>query len=1298
VLRVRLAGADSTAEVEGLDPLPGRSHYFIGSDPRRWRTDIPHYARVRFHDVYPGIDQIFYAAGGEFEYDLVVAPGADPSQIRVAFDGADSMRVNDIDDLVLQIGEGEMEQRAPRVYQEIEGSLSVVPARYVVTGPREVRFEIEAYDRTRPLVIDPVLVYSTYLGGASSDAGLGIAADSAGNAYVTGLTSSANFPTVNPVQASYHQGNRDVFVAKIDPTGSRLVYATYLGGAGADTAYGIAVDAAGNACLTGNTGSADFPTSNALQPQLKGRDDAFVTKLNAAGSALLYSTYLGGSTSEVGRAIAVDSAGRAHVTGETYSSDFPVASALQPGKKGLPQNSDVFITKLDPPGAALVYSTYLGGTGSDYGTGIAVDGGGNAHVVGSSTSSDFPTLNARQPALGGGGNDAFVAKIAGSGNLVYSTYLGGSGGESANAIAVDASGRSYITGGTGSPDFPTAHALQPVIGSATVYKSTDRGQSWIALGLDNVGVRSLASERTNPLTLYAGTAGEGIARSTDDGAHWQAVNAGLDSLFFNAVAVDPARPGTVYAGAGRLFKTTTGGESWSVLSLTEGVPRPLLLSLAVDPLLPDTLYAGMEFGVHKTRDGGTTWTGAGTTSRMMRALAVDPRNPSTVYAGSSDPEAGAGGIFKSLDGGQTWTIINRGLGDPAAMSSHPPSISALAIDPANTSIVYAASGYVFKSTDAGLNWTPVFTMAYPASPVTSLAIDPTSPSVVYAGTSYDGVYRSSDSGATWTAVNNGLLDRWVNTVMVSSTGTVYAGTQGGFGDAFVSSLSPDGSSLLYSTYLGGGNNDVGLGIAVDVQGSAYVTGSTESINFPTVQPVHARSGGSRNIDAFVAKIGPGGSALVYSTYLGGAERDIGNGIAADALGHAYVTGQTASTAFPTASALQPTFGGGGEPFGDAFVVKIAPAVASSISSLGTTGVATGADSTAPVPSGGSIPAAAVFSTQDGVRYRVESVATHLDAPWAMSFAPDGRLFMTERAGRVRIFDATLSSSSVALTMHDVFAKGEAGLLGLALDPDFARSQLVYVYYTARAGGGAVNRVLRYRENRGRLIEPIVLLDNIPANTIHNGGRLRFGPDGLLYVTTGDADIPSLAQDLASLGGKILRLNRDGTTPRANPFASPVFSAGHRNPQGIDWHPVTGELWSDEHGSSGNDEVNVIDGGGNFGWPRIEGGQDMPGMRSPIAMFTPAIAPSGGSFYRGRRFGAFANDLFVAALRGQHLLRLRISPARRIASQERLVDGRFGRIRDVIGGPDGFVYFLTDSRNRDSGTADDDRLLRIVPAP
>jgi hypothetical protein len=457
-VRMKLVGANVAAVVEGLQPLPGKSNYFIGNDPAKWRTAIPTYAKVRYKDLYPGVDLVYYGNQQQLEYDFIVAPGADPRAIRLAISGAKKLDAGAGGDLVLHTAEEEVRLRKPVVYQQVNGVRKEIAGRYLFRGKRQISFEVAAYDAGEPLIIDPVLSYSTYLGGSSSDVGHAIAVDASGNAYVTGSTSSANFPTKNPLQPALG-GSSDAFVAKLDSTGSALIYSTYLGGSGDDFAEAIAVDASGNAYVTGSTTSSNFPTKNPFQAALGGpfAISAFLTKLDPTGSALVYSTYMGGSAQDSAKAIAVDPSGNAYVTGSTNSANFPTKNPFQAASGG---GLDAFVAKLDPTGSALVYSTFLGGTMGDFGSGIAVDASGNAYVTGSTSSANFPTKNPLQPALGGSSN-AFVAKLDSTGSaLVYSTYLGGSGVDFANAIAVDPSGNAYVTGFTQSTNFPTASPFQ----------------------------------------------------------------------------------------------------------------------------------------------------------------------------------------------------------------------------------------------------------------------------------------------------------------------------------------------------------------------------------------------------------------------------------------------------------------------------------------------------------------------------------------------------------------------------------------------------------------------------------------------------------------------------------------------------------------------------------------------------------------------------------------------------------------------------------------------------------------------
>lgn len=475
VLSMRLVGERRDVEPSASDRLPGTSNYLKGNDPTRWKTGIEGYSRVRYRDVLPGVDVVYYgAAEPGLEYDLVLSAGVRPEAITVAFDGAASIDLGPDGSATIRLpGGGEIVQARPVAYQDDRaGRRLPVDARY---GLRDggLAFLLGPHDESRDLVIDPTLVYSTYLGGSGYDIGNAVAVDSAGNVYVAGATQSINFPTVSPIQGANLGGaadgggdGGDVFVSKLSANGATLVYSTYLGGTSNEGAFGVAVNASGEAYVAGFTLSSDFPTAGTpLRSTNAGSADAFVARLNAAGTALVYSTYLGGALADEANAIAVDAAGAAYVTGWTTSTNFPTAPAL-PLKSTNAGGVDAFLSKLNAAGSALVYSTYLGGTLDDFGQGVALDGAGNATLTGKTTSTNFPTVSPWQAANGSAatnGNDAFVSKLNAAGTaLVYSTYLGGSFDDFGLGVAMDAAGNALVTGYTESGDFPiTMAALQP---------------------------------------------------------------------------------------------------------------------------------------------------------------------------------------------------------------------------------------------------------------------------------------------------------------------------------------------------------------------------------------------------------------------------------------------------------------------------------------------------------------------------------------------------------------------------------------------------------------------------------------------------------------------------------------------------------------------------------------------------------------------------------------------------------------------------------------------------------------------
>ncbi len=465
-LRLRWRGANEAAAATAEDELSGKVNYLKGSDPANWHTAIPTYEKVRYQDLYPGIDLLYYGNGRVLEYDLIVAPGADPEAIGFAIEGAKAT-LTEQGDLTLALDDGRsLTLQAPLIYQERDHERAPIKGRYLLArndSTAEISFAIADYDPTLPLVIDP-LVYSTFLGGSGNDFGRAIAVNAAGEAFVTGYTTSAGFPTTaGAFDTTHNGGTYDVFVTRLNATGTALIYSTFLGGStgSEDFGYGIAINAANEAFITGATfaSGTNFPTTAGAYDtgHNGGGRDVFVTRLNATGSGLVYSTFLGGSSTDEATGIAVNSANEAFVTGLTSSADFPTtAGSYDTSHNG--GGNDAFVTRLNATGTALVYSTFLGGSGVDQGYGIAVNSANEAFVTGYTTDAvtDFPTTAGSFATAHNGGLDAFVTRLNAAGTaLLYSTFLGGSNDDYGYGIAVNAANEAFVTGQTASAGFPT---------------------------------------------------------------------------------------------------------------------------------------------------------------------------------------------------------------------------------------------------------------------------------------------------------------------------------------------------------------------------------------------------------------------------------------------------------------------------------------------------------------------------------------------------------------------------------------------------------------------------------------------------------------------------------------------------------------------------------------------------------------------------------------------------------------------------------------------------------------------------
>lgn len=772
--------------------------------------------------------------------------------------------------------------------------------------------------------------FSTYLGGAGGEFASAVTTDRQGNIYVAGQTSSPDFPvTPNAAQTKFG-GESDVFIAKLSPDGV-LIWCTFFGGGRGDGARGIGVDQEGNVIVAGMTGSLDLPTANAVSSSLDNGHlrygaDAFLVKLDPTGSRFLYATYLGGDGQEWAWAMTVDRAGNAYVTGDTGPTDF------FPGPDGpLTQKTNstlTFLVKVAPDGR-IVYTKFLESLSP---RGVAVDGEGAAYLTG--FGGGFYSLGSAQ---------AMVVKMAPSGKeVVYQTAIGGSSFDIASAIALDAAGAAYITGMTSSADFPMVRPIQRSFGARPLWRTTDSAGSWAPL--DGVPFGVLVALVADAGTLYAGAGDGGVFVSRDAGVTWVPANNGLTDTRITALVKDPSAPGVFYAAvAGGVFKTTDSAGFWSP---TGKLPFAIRL-LAADPSIPGTLYAASLLGeIAKTTDGGGTWTAGATISiscgNCVESLAVDP-NTGNVFVTAllvtrfcifciGPPPPLLPSLYRSTDGGATF----RGVSNVTGRAPN------LMIDAsARPSTIYA--GLVARSSDGGENWTAI--QGPVQTTVSSVTLDP-STGALYAAVSSPDVklYVSFDRGTTWRTANppfSGAQGRVpaINGLVAdpASPGTLYVLT-GSSSTAFVAKLSPDGGTLLFSTFLGGhpsfdsdqsaGGGSVyanlyvvpgdsyGEGIALDGDGNIVVAGGTRSRDFPVVNAFQAAN--ADYLDAWVAVMAADGSGLIESTYLGGGGSDNPRALSVDATGSVVVAGETYSDNFPLRNAWQPERKG----YADAFVTKL----------------------------------------------------------------------------------------------------------------------------------------------------------------------------------------------------------------------------------------------------------------------------------------------------------------------------------------------------------------------------------------
>ncbi len=958
VVRLAFVGSNPDVSITGDTILPGKVNYFIGADPAQWHSNLPAYRDVTYISLYPGIDLSYGGQGGLLKGTYTVAPGADPSLIRWQYTGAGNPQTSVSKEGILQVQLGGSQpftvtEQAPVAWQEISGERMPVAASYLVAQDGSVSFALGTYDRTQPLTIDPTLTYSTYLGGNFAEYGFGIAADSAGNFYVTGMTNSSNFPTVNAYQGS-NRGIDDVIVAKFNPAG-QPIYITYLGGSHIEWGLDITTDADGNAYITGFTASTNFPVANAYQPTSGGGFyDAFVTKLNPTGSALIFSTYLGGNDTENSHgsgpqsgAIALDANRNVYVTGYTDSTNFPVLNAIQPNLVNI---EDGFITKFNPAGSALIWSTYLGGVRNDQPKGIAVDSSGNVIIAGLTTSDNYPTANAYQPNLLGT-YDAFVSKINAAGSaLVYSTYFGGNDYEfidEALDVAVDPQGNAYITGLTGSGNFPIAGAaFQPNYNGgvdAFVSKFTPAGSlnySTYLGGNWSDDAHSLAVNSAGEAFVFGSTQSSNFPtmnplfpqlRGSEDAfiTHLNAAGSGVifSTYFGGTNNREMQAPGAIAIdGSNNIY--ITGNTEASDFPTTPDAFQPFRAS--VEDAFVSRISEGNPTPTSTPESGTPTPTVCPASDYSISESTGAAIVPGTNLVPNSDCNDCTAPIvlpFPVQFYNQTFTQARASSnGNLQFTSDNSLPFNSCLPNTEYNNVIYGYWDDLFLDCNAGWGC-GIYTSISGSAPNRIFNIEwrahRNEPPIVNirfeirlyensngrfdiiygqldnpGDTATVGVQRDTGSQHTQYSCNTGVLSQGLQLTFTlppcNATPTPGGNTPT---PPVTPSATPIPPSLLYSTYYGSWERDSIEDIGRDAAGNIYVMGTTfqNDINYGDIE---------------ISKFSPDGQNLLYQTILGGTRIDYGYALSVDAAGNATVAGIATSFDYPLVNPLQASHNGG----------------------------------------------------------------------------------------------------------------------------------------------------------------------------------------------------------------------------------------------------------------------------------------------------------------------------------------------------------------------------------------------------